>query len=72
MQNIALGNLRMKLIRKKIYDEARERGDVEDLEDGRIAVKVRPPKKKRRLFKIPNNFVVPGFDLNKSEIRERE
>jgi hypothetical protein len=35
--------------------------DVEDLEDGRVAVKVKKPKRKILNY---NNFVVPGFDKN--------
>jgi len=49
---------------KAWIDAKREEGEVEDLEDGRIAVKVKP--KKNRL----SNFVVPGFDIKHPEIEE--
>jgi len=49
--------------------QKREEGDVEDLEDGRVNVKVKMPRKRfKDKFK---DFVVPGFDIKPPEIEQR-
>jgi hypothetical protein len=48
--------------------QKREEGDVEDLPDGRVAVKVKKPKRKIINY---DNFVVPGFDIKPPEVEKR-
>jgi hypothetical protein len=50
-------------------EEEREKGNVEDLPDSRVVVKVKPEKK--RFMDKFKNFVVPGFDVKPPEVMER-